>query len=66
MRQDLRDYLHKGVTLDELWKVAKGDIKYADFMQQQQQLQDGASPPAQEQLPALPEELVSFRAAPLA
>jgi len=62
--QDLRDYLHKGVALDELWKVAKGDIKYADFMlqqQQQQQPQDSAAPPpAQEQLAALPEDMVSF------
>ena len=66
--QDLRDYLHKGVALDELWKVAKGDIKYADFIQQQQQQQpqDGASQPAQEQLPALPEDLVSLCAAPSA
>ena len=54
------------MALDELWKVAKGDIKYADFMQQQQpQRQDGAPPSTQEQLPALPEDLVSFSVAPL-
>ena len=55
--QDLRDYLHEGVALDELWKVAKGDIKYADFVQQRQ---GSAPPPAQQEIPALPEDLVSF------
>ena len=39
--------------------MAKGDIKYADFMHQQQQQQDGAPPPAQQEIPALPEDLVS-------
>ena len=32
--QDLKDLLRKGKSLDELWKVARGEIKYADFMAQ--------------------------------
>lgn len=29
--QELRDALRSGTSLDELWKVARGEIKYKDF-----------------------------------
>lgn len=42
--QELRSYLAEGVSLDELWQVAKGQKKYADFKGQrggqQQQSQE--------------------------
>ena len=34
--QDLKQQLRKGTALDELWQVAHGNIKYADFLGQQQ------------------------------
>ena len=53
--QELKGYLREGTTLDELWKVANGEIKYADFMRNRQR-GDGGAPP--QELPPLPESLV--------
>ena len=29
--QELRDYLRQGIQLDELWRVARGEIQLHDF-----------------------------------
>ena len=29
--QKLKDYLRQGIQLDELWRVARGEIKLHDF-----------------------------------
>lgn len=29
--QELKDYLRQGIQLDELWRVARGEIKLRDF-----------------------------------
>ena len=34
--QELKSYLRKGITLDELWRVARGEVKYAEFTSSQQ------------------------------
>ena len=53
--QELKDFQRDGHSLEDLWKVAKGDIKYHDFVQRsipregQQQ---------QQQQQKVPEELV--------
>ena len=59
--QELKDFQRDGHTLEDLWKVAKGDIKYQDFAQrsiprqgQQQQSQQ-----------KVPEDLVSYIACKL-
>lgn len=54
--QELRDALRSGTTLDELWKVARGEIKYADFLQGNR----GEGSTKQKQAPRVPEELVSM------
>lgn len=53
----MRDALRAGASLDELWKVGKGDIKYADFMQQQSRGSKGPRKPEKD-APQAPEELV--------
>lgn len=52
--QDLRDYLRKGISLDELWKVAHGEIKYADFVGGQRASKQGP----QAQSAHVPDDLV--------
>ena len=34
--QELRDALKRGTSLDELWKVARGEIQYRDFLEESQ------------------------------
>ena len=53
--QDLKDYLRKGKSLDELWAVANGDIKYADFLHQGQ---GGNGKSNGKTAPPVPEDLV--------
>ena len=58
------------MSVDELWKVAHGEIKYADFKraqkeQPQAQAPPSSSPPAKKDV-RVPEELVSLMAACLA
>ena len=54
--QELKDFQRDGHSLEDLWKVAKGGIKYQDFVK-------GSIPTKQESPPApaasVPEELVS-------
>lgn len=63
----MRDALRSGVTLDELWKVGRGEVKYADFMsgrQGQGKRRETKEPPqvsekrATKEPPRVPEELV--------
>ena len=59
--QDLRQHLRKGIAMDELWQVAHGGIKYADFMQRQQPSNGRASngKSSNGKAVAVPEDLVS-------
>lgn len=54
--QELKDFQRDGHSLEDLWKVAKGDTKYQDFVK-------GSIPRKQESQPApaasVPEDLVS-------
>lgn len=57
--QELRNALKKAISLDELWKVAKGEIKYQDFLEKSQgKKQQNAQPdkPSVE----VPDDLVNF------
>lgn len=53
--QELKDFQRDGHSLEELWKVAKGDTKYQDFAK-------GSIPKKQDSQPApaasVPEDLV--------
>ena len=56
LAQELKDFQRDGHSLEDLWKVAKGDIKYQDFV--------GSSIPrkgkeARQAAPTVPEDLVS-------
>ncbi len=55
--QELRSYLSEGVPLDELWKVAKGQVKYTDFARQRK----GDAPPPDKEI-NLPDDVVCFLA----
>lgn len=56
MLQDLKELLRRGKSLDELWQVARGEVRYADFDRQRK-----CSPPQQAEQPVqVPEELVSL------
>lgn len=61
--QELKDFQRDGHSLEDLWKVARGEPKYQDFVQQsiprkgQQQQQAQQQQPQQQQ--HLPEDLVS-------
>ena len=57
----MKDYLRKGVSLDELWKVARGEIKYADFAHKAHE--NGAARPTT-QTTHVPDELVSGQRPP--
>ena len=50
--QELQSYLRKGIQLDELWRVARGEIQYKDFSSSQTGNGATAAPPS------IPEELV--------
>lgn len=56
--QELKSYLAEGVPLDELWQVAKGQKKYADFVRQRKE-GDAAPPPPSEKEVQLPDDVVS-------
>ena len=64
VHQEIKRYQSEGVSLDQLWKVANGEVKYADFVRQRQ---EGASAPTAQQaagpppptLPRISDELVS-------
>ena len=60
--QELRDCLRRGTSMDELWKVARGEVKYADFasksQKQQKPSKQSTSKPSKQQT-AVPDELVS-------
>ena len=63
--QELKGFLRQHVSVDELWKVAHGEIKYADFKSSQKAQDQAQAPPAPAPAPApkqdvqVPEELVS-------
>lgn len=52
IRQELQSYLRKGIQLDELWRVARGEIQYKEFSSSQNGNGAVAAPPS------VPEELV--------
>ena len=52
----MKDYLRKGKSLDELWAVANGNIKYSDFLGQQQ---GGNGQSNGKTMPPIPDDLVS-------
>ena len=64
--QELIDALRTGVSLDELWKVARGEVKYADFLQGRQGQRAPSRSPSlrREAAPCVPEELVSGKPNP--
>ena len=51
--QELKGYLRKGISLDELWRVARGEVKYGDFASTQQDGSAAVAPPP----PSVPDEL---------
>ena len=55
--QELQQSLKKGTSLDELWKVANGQIKYSDFLSN---LPEGQADnkTSNEQPQKIPDELV--------
>jgi hypothetical protein len=53
--QELKGYLRKGIRLDELWRVAHGEVKYNEFASTQQ---NGAAAVAAPAPPSVPDELV--------
>ena len=59
--QDLKQHLRKGTALDELWQVARGSIKYADFVGRHQAGSNGKSSngkPSNGKTLTVPEDLV--------
>ena len=57
--QELKSFLRDHVALDELWKVARGEVKYADFKRLHGQQQQAQAPAAPKKDVQVPEELVS-------
>lgn len=57
--QELRDALRDGTSLEELWKVARGDIQYKDFKAGAGRKGSRAKDRNEKQdVPKIPEELV--------
>ena len=54
--QEMRGALRSGSSLEDLWKVARGDIPYADFLQTQSKDSQKA-PPSKKSL-QVPDDLV--------
>ena len=59
--QDLKGHLRRGVSLYELWRVARGELRYADWVQQRAG-SNGAARPAAPPAPSVPQELVNVQA----
>ncbi|KAK9816496.1 hypothetical protein WJX72_001009 [[Myrmecia] bisecta] len=62
--QEIKNFLREGVSLDELWQVAHGHIKYKDFIAQRASAGNGAPPAAPappKQIQPPPEELVGIQ-----
>lgn len=59
----MRNALRQGLSLEELWKVARGEVKYADFMSKGKGKQQGKKQPKKQpskrEGPRVPDELVS-------
>lgn len=63
--QELKDYLRQGIQLDELWRVAKGEIKLRDFEASTNNGNGNGNGAAlaevpQETVPDVPQDLVSL------
>lgn len=62
--QELTLLLRRSVPMDELWKVARGEIKYQDYMKQAGHLllATGAAGAVKEirSIPEIPQDLVSL------
>ena len=57
--QELKGYLRQGIQLDELWRVAKGEVKLRDFEASTSNGNGAAAVEApQETLPDIPQDLV--------
>lgn len=59
--QDLKGHLRRGVALEELWRVARGELRYADWVQRRAG-GNGAAAPAAPPAPSVPQELVNVQA----
>ncbi|PRW33076.1 alpha-glucan water chloroplastic [Chlorella sorokiniana] len=70
--QELIALLRRGRSIDEVWRVARGELKYADYMrewgwllapEQRERAQATAAPAAPaKQVPSIPQELVNIQA----
>ena len=60
--QDLKGHLRRGVALKELWRVARGELRYADWVQQRAGGNVAAPPAAAPAAPNAPQELVNVQA----
>ena len=58
--QELKSYLAEGVSMDELWQVAKGQKKYAEFAQQRKGGEARPQPPPLKRDTELPDDVVSI------
>ena len=65
--QELKDYLRQGIQLDELWRVARGEIKLRDFEASASPGNGAALAEAPEAPPVdIPQDLVRLVARPSA
>ena len=59
--QELKDYLRRGIQLDELWRVARGEIKLRDFEASTNNGNGAAVAQAPQQtIPDIPQDLVRY------
>lgn len=56
--QELKNFLRSGKTLNELWLVAKGEIKYKDFLASNERAPSGVALAPTPAPVKVPEELV--------
>ena len=57
--QELKDYLRQGIQLDELWRVARGEIKLRDFEASTNNGNGATAAQAPQQtIPDIPQDLV--------
>jgi hypothetical protein len=59
MVQELKSYLAEGVSMDELWQVAKGQKKYAEFAEQRKDGKPREQPSQPKKDIELPDDVVS-------